>query len=138
MMCFLLILYPGYHRSPLSTCQGFLFLHPSVYSGLRVVVVNRGVSSIFSDQGLQLTRPLVITAQRQLCSSLCLACYPVSLMFCQSAFYPASSFLSSPTALPPDRNIFSMCGTLFSTTWHLSNPLLVVEKGGSDADGWKA
>lgn len=82
-----------------------------------------GLSTISSIQGLQLTKPPFIAAQWRLCTSLCLACYPVSPVFWQSADRPASSFppLRSLYTLPSDGNIVSTgssawrrMGTLFS------------------------
>lgn len=86
---------------------------------------------------LQLTKPPFTAAQRQLCTSLCHACFPVSPMFWQSATCTASTFSPRSPSPPPDRNDVSKCssawqwmGTLFNTTCHLSNPWLVT--GGWD------
>lgn len=54
-------------------------------------------SSISSIQILQLTKPSFITTQRQLCTSLCHACYPVSLMFWHSV--DRACFIILPTSL---------------------------------------
>lgn len=99
-------------------------------------------SPISSIQILRLTKPSFITAQRQLCTSLCHACFPVSLMFWQSADWPASTFPPRPSSPPPDCNNVSKyssawqwMGTLFSTTCHLSNPQLVT--GGRETQSRK-
>lgn len=101
-------------------------LYPSVYSGWGFF------SAISSIQVLQLTKPPFIKAQRQLCTSLCRACFSVSLMFWQSADRPASTFPPRPSTPPPNCNNVSKgssawrwMGTLFNTTCHLSNPRLV-------------
>lgn len=93
---------------PAFNLQGFSFfcLFVSASECLLGVGDEEGLSSISSIQGLQLTRPPFVNTQRQLCPPLCPACHPVLLMF-----RPASSFLSSPTALPPDCDILSECGS---------------------------
>ncbi len=94
------------------------------------------ISSIPSIQVLQLTKPPFIAAQRQLCTSLCHACFPVSLMSWQSVDRRASTFPPRPSSPLSDCNNVSKCssawrwmGSLFSTTCHLSNPQLVTGGG---------
>jgi len=147
MICLLLLVSFPYPLSPLAACMFFVSPSKCLPWVGSFSVLSLPSSSI---QGLQLTKPPFIATQRQLCTSLCLACYPVSLMFWQSADRPASSFPPNPSTPPPDSNNVSKCssawwwmGTLFRTTCQLSNPRLVTEEGaksqGSDAcDGWKA
>lgn len=118
---------------PLATSV-FLSLYPSVYSGWGFF---RAISSI---QVLQLTKPPFTAAQRQLCTSLCHACFPVSLMSRQSADRPASTFPPRPSTPRPDCNnvcssAWRWMGTLFNTTCHLSNPRLVTGGGETQSSG---
>lgn len=107
---------------------------------LQVFTLAGGISALSlpssSIQVLQLTKPPFIVAQRLLCTSLCHACFPFSLMFWQSADHPASTFPPRPFTPPPDCNNVSKCssawrwiGTLFNTTCHISNPRLVTGGG---------
>lgn len=91
-------------------------LAPSVFCpSIQVFTLAGGFSALSlpssSIQVLQLTKPPFIAAQRQLCTSLCHACFPVSLMFWQSADRRASTFPPRPSSPPSDCNNVSKCSS---------------------------